>query len=101
MNVMESIVLGVHVVSAIVLVVVILTQRSEGGALSGLGGGSITGIMSARGTANILTRTTAILAAIFMLSGLALVSLSSKDKDVKSIIKQIERPAKTDVPLAE
>eukprot|EP01030_Chromulinospumella_sphaerica_P031945 gene31945-32633_t len=51
------------------LVGVVLIQRSEGGGL-GIGGGS--GFMSARGTANALTRTTAILAVLFFITSLSL-----------------------------
>src|SRR3954465_13035439 len=53
---MITIVLVVHLLIASAMVGVILIQRSEGGALGGLGGGTMGGMMSARGTANLLTR---------------------------------------------
>lgn len=56
----------------IALVIVVLLQRSEGGAL-GMGGG---GFMSARGAANALTRTTAILATAFFATSIALGIIS-------------------------
>ncbi|MEC8026018.1 MAG: preprotein translocase subunit SecG, partial [Pseudomonadota bacterium] len=65
---MTAVLLTVHLMIAAGLIVVILLQRSEGGGL-GIGGGAgggMGGFMSARGTANLLTRTTAILAAAFM-----------------------------------
>ena len=59
---MITIILVIHLLIATAMVGVILIQRSEGGALGGLGGGTMGGMMSARGTANLLTRATAILA---------------------------------------
>ena len=58
---------------AIALVGVILIQRSEGGGL-GIGGGG--GFMTTRGTANLLTRATAILATVFMLLSLTLALMN-------------------------
>jgi preprotein translocase subunit SecG len=61
--------LVVHAIVAAILVTVILMQRSEGG---GLGtGGSPSGLMSARGAADFLTRSTAVLASVFV--GLSIV----------------------------
>ena len=65
------------------LVGVVLLQKSEGGGL-GMGGGG--GFMSARGTANVLTRTTAILAAIFFGTSLALSMLAGYSREPKSIL---------------
>lgn len=63
---MGSVLLVLQLIVAIFLVAVILMQRSNGGALSGLGGDSgIGGLISARGKGNILTRITAILATLF------------------------------------
>lgn len=64
---MQTVLLVIYLMVVIALIGVVLIQRSEGGGL-GIGGGS--GFMSARGTANALTRTTAILATLFF--GLAL-----------------------------
>lgn len=69
---MQTVLLVVHLMVVIALVGVVLLQRSEGGAL-GIGGGG--GFMTSRGTANVLTRTTAILAAIFFLTSMALTIL--------------------------
>ena len=63
---MGTVLLVIHLLIAIFLVAVILLQRSEGGALDGLGGGSgASNFLTARGTGNLLTRTTAILATLF------------------------------------
>ena len=67
---METILIIIHLMIVVALVVVVLLQRSEGGAL-GIGGGG-GGLMSARGAANALTRTTGILAAAFFVTSLSL-----------------------------
>jgi preprotein translocase subunit SecG len=72
---MTTVLLIVHLFVTLALIGVVLIQRSEGG---GLGVGSTQGMgsfMSGRGTANLLTRTTAILATIFMALSLALALL--------------------------
>ncbi len=78
---MITILLVVHILIALALIVVVLLQRSEGGGLGigggGGGGAGMAGLMTGRGTANLLTRTTAILAACFMVSSIALTVLSS------------------------
>ena len=70
---MGTVLLVLHLLIAIFLVAVILLQRSEGGALDGLGGGSgASSFLSARGTGNFLTRTTAILATLFIITSISL-----------------------------
>ncbi|MEW6631961.1 MAG: preprotein translocase subunit SecG [Pseudomonadota bacterium] len=70
---METVLIVVHLMVVLALVGVVLLQRSEGGGL-GIGGGS--GFMTARGAANALTRATAILAAAFFVTSLALSVLA-------------------------
>jgi preprotein translocase subunit SecG len=72
-----NVLLVVHILIALALVGVVLIQRSEGGGL-GIGGGTAGGFMTTRGTANLLTRTTAIMAALFMLTSLALAILATR-----------------------
>lgn len=72
---MATVVLVIHLLLALALIGTILLQKSEGGAL-GMGGGGMSGFMSGRSTANLLTRTTAILAAGFFLTSLALAYLA-------------------------
>ena len=83
---MTTVLLVVHMLIATAMVGVILIQRSEGGALGGLGGGTMGGMMSARGTANLLTRTTAILAACFIATSLALAILAGHSTRGGSIL---------------
>ena len=72
---MITFLLVVHTLIAIGLVGVILLQRSEGGGL-GIGGGTGGGLMSARGAANLLTRSTTVLASLFILSSIVLAVLA-------------------------
>ena len=85
---MAEIVLAIHVLLALGLIVFILLQRSDGGALGGLGGGmSLSGIMGSQGSANFLTRITAIFAALFMITSLILAVMESRNnKDSSSIL---------------
>ena len=85
---MAEIVLAIHVLLALGLIVFILLQRSDGGALGGLGGGmSLSGIMGNQGSANFLTRITAIFAAPFMITSLILAVMESRNnKDSSSIL---------------
>lgn len=75
---MITVLLVVHILIAIALIVVVLLQRSEGGGLGIGGGGGMGGFMTARGTANLLTRTTAILAGAFMVMSVLLAVLASR-----------------------
>lgn len=94
---METVILVIHLLLALALVGVILVQRSEGGGL-GIGGGTMGGMMTARGSANLLTRTTAILAACFMTTSIILAILAGGHNRPQSIIDQI--PAQPAAPAA-
>ena len=80
---MQTVIIVVHLMIVIVLIGAVLLQKSEGGGL-GMGGGA--GFMSSRGTANLLTRTTAILAVGFFITSLLLSWLASFDRKPTSII---------------
>ncbi|MDB2405042.1 preprotein translocase subunit SecG [Alphaproteobacteria bacterium] len=101
---MEKVILVVHIISAISLVGIILLQKSEGGALSGLGGGDPSaGVFSTKGTANALTRITALLAVIFMVTALLMASISNKSIS-SNILEKVTQPVEQtdgEVPLAE
>jgi preprotein translocase subunit SecG len=86
----------VQALIAAALVGVILIQRSEGG---GLGvGGSPSGIMSARGAADFLTRTTAILAVLFVLLSIVLAALAVNVTSGRDIDTSLERGAPAATP---
>ena len=75
---METSLLIIHAILAVILIIVVLVQRAEGGAL-GIGGGSDG--MSPRGSADILTRTTAIIAVLFVITSISLTVLSLKSSE--------------------
>lgn len=84
---MEAVLITVYLIIALALIAVILLQRSEGGGL-GMGGGSSTGLLTVRGSANLLTRTTAILAALFFATAIGLTILSGVDSGTRSILER-------------
>jgi len=80
---MQTVVIVVHLMIVAVLIGSVLLQKSEGGGL-GMGGGA--GFMSSRGTANLLTRTTAILAAGFFVTSLFLAWSAGYNRQPASIL---------------
>ena len=98
---METLVLTVHILIAFALVVVVLLQRSEGGGLGiGGGGGGGGGFMTARGTANLMTRTTTILAIGFFTTTIILAILAGYTTEPTSIVDEVlqQAPAKPSGP---
>ncbi|HKD47815.1 MAG TPA: preprotein translocase subunit SecG [Rhizomicrobium sp.] len=84
---MQTILVFAELVIAVALIIFVLLQRSEGGALGiGGGGGGFGGLFSPRGAADTLTRTTAILAALFFLTCVALNLLALHGRNEKSIL---------------
>ena len=83
---MLTVLIVIHLMIVLALVGVVLIQRSEGGGL-GIGGGS--GFMSARGAANALTRTTAILATLFFITSLGLGILTRYQSRPTDILDRI------------
>ena len=90
-----------HIMVAFALIGVVLLQKSEGGAL-GIGGGGMSGFMTGRSTANLLTRATAILAAAFFTTSVLLVVMHNRARTPASIIGQgaPAAPAHPIAPLA-
>ncbi len=86
---METVLLVIHLMLAVALICVVLLQRSaqEGGGLTG--GGTMGGLFTARGSANLLTRTTAILATCFIAMSLILGVMASRSHDKRSLVEQI------------
>jgi preprotein translocase subunit SecG len=87
---MHNVLLVIHVLLAIAMIGVILLQRSEGG---GLGmARSESSLLTTRGTANLLTRATAILATGFFLTSLALAVLAGRTSGGGSIFDRAPAP---------
>ncbi len=104
---MTTVVLLIHLFLALALVITVLLQRSEGGAL-GIGGSPMGGFMTARGSANLLTRATAVLAALFMLTSIGLAIMADRRAESRSIVdapaaptqQKPAEPGPPTVPLA-
>ena len=84
---MANVLIVAYLLIVLALIAVILLQRSEGGAL-GIGGGSGGGFMTARGSANLLTRTTAILATLFFATAIGLTILNEVDRGTSGILER-------------
>ena len=93
---MQTVLLLIHVLLALGIVLLVLLQRSEGGAL-GIGGGSVDGLVSARGAGSLLTRWTGILAACFIATSLVLAIIAGNGREKISIV---DEPVETNLPSA-
>ena len=94
---METILIVANIVLAIVLIIIVLLQRSEGGAL-GLGL-SQDNFASTRSVGNFLTKTTAIIATLFIISSISLVVLSRGDlEETQSVLEKIEEEKDLELP---
>ena len=90
---LETLVLTIHILIAVALVAVILLQRSEGGGL-GIGGSSSGGgFMTARGTANLMTRATTFLAIGFFATTVVLAILAGYSNEPASIVDEVLQQA--------
>lgn len=107
---MQTVLLTIHTLIALALVGLVLLQRSEGGGLGiGGGGGAGGGFMTARGTANLLTKATAILATCFFLTSIGLAILAGAGSQTTSIVDEVlnatpvtdSAPAKPSVPTGQ
>jgi preprotein translocase subunit SecG len=83
---LQTVLIVIHLMIVVALTGVVLLQRSEGGAL-GMGGGS--GFMTGRGQANVLTRATAILAALFFATSLGLTLLANYSRSNRSLLEGV------------
>ena len=94
---METILIVANIVLAIILIIIVLLQRSEGGAL-GLGL-SQDNFASTRSVGNFLTKTTAIIATLFIISSISLVVLSRGDlEETQSVLEKIEEEKDLGLP---
>ena len=104
---MFNVIVVIHLILAVAMIGIVLLQRSEGGGLGigGGGGGGMAGFLSGRGTASLLTRATAILAAAFMVTSLSLTMLASRGTEPGSLLDDlpasvpVEEPQGPSVPL--
>jgi preprotein translocase subunit SecG len=81
---MQTVIIVIHLMVVSAMVGVVLLQRSEGG---GLGMGNTGGFLTSRGSANVLTRTTAMLGAVFFATSMVLSILAGLDRKPHSILE--------------
>ncbi len=93
---MENFVLLVNIILAILLVIIILLQKSEGGAL-GLGV-SQDSFVSSRSAGNFLTKTTVIIASLFIITSIALTIISREQISSTSVLEKIEEKEDSNEP---
>lgn len=96
---LTTLVLVIHAIIAVALVGVILLQRSEGGGL-GIGGGGGGGLMTARGAADLLTRTTTWLAAAFIGTSILLAVLAAHNAKPRDIDTSLAKSAPAEAPTS-
>jgi preprotein translocase subunit SecG len=93
---MQTVIIVVHLMIVTAMIGLVLLQKSEGGGL-GMGGGG-GGFLTSRGTSNVLTRTTAILAAVFFATSLLLSILAGWDRKPRSILQDSSPTAPASQP---
>jgi preprotein translocase subunit SecG len=107
---MQNVLLVIQILICVAMVGVILVQRTaqDGGGLTG-GSSTMGGLFTARGSANLLTRITAILATLFIVNSLALGYIASSLHQTRSVLDQVPvqsapattAPAKPTAPASE
>jgi preprotein translocase subunit SecG len=99
---MQTVIVVIHLMVVVAMIGFVLLQKSEGG---GLGIGSTGGFLTSRGTANVLTRATAILALIFFITSLSLSVLAGLDRKPRSILNTgapaTQQPGAPPAPLGQ
>ena len=88
---MEQVLIVVHAIVAVLLITIILLQKSNTDGLKGIGGGDInSSVLSGSSSSSLLTKITVVLAIIFMVNCLVLANISSR-KSSKSVIAQLAK----------
>lgn len=99
---MHTVLISLHLIIVLGLIAVVLLQRSEGGlGLGGSGSGGVSGFMTGRGQANALTRATAVLAALFFTTSMALAILSHRSAAPRSILEGVGTSQPATPPSAD
>ncbi|MCE2999833.1 MAG: preprotein translocase subunit SecG [Betaproteobacteria bacterium] len=99
---MEILLLVIHVAAAIAIVALVLLQHGKGADMgAAFGGGSSGSMFGASGSANFLSRSTAILATIFFLTSIALTVFVGKGKESEGVMNKAADPAKSESPASQ
>ena len=99
---MENFILVLNIILAIILVIVILLQKSEGGAL-GIGA-SQESFISSRSAGNLLTKATAIIATLFIVTSISLTIMAQKEISTSSVLEKVEEkqdPSEPQIPKSD
>ena len=99
---MENFILILNIILAILLVIVILLQKSEGGAL-GIGA-SQESFISSRSASSILTKATAIIATLFIITSISLTIIAQKEIPTSSVLEKVEEkqdPSEPQIPKSD
>ena len=99
---MENFILVLNIILAIILVIIILLQKSEGGAL-GIGA-SQESFISSRSAGNLLTKVTAIIATLFIITSISLTIMSQKEISSSSVLEKVEEkqdPSEPQIPKSD
>ena len=99
---MENFILVSNIILAIILVIVILLQKSEGGAL-GIGA-SQESFISSRSAGNLLTKVTAIIATLFIITSISLTIMAQKGISTSSVLERVEEkqdPTEPQIPKSD
>ena len=99
---MENLILVSNIILAILLVIVILLQKSEGGAL-GIGA-SQESFVTSRSAGNFLTKVTAIIATLFIITSISLTIIGQKEISTSSVLEKVEEkqdPSEPQIPKSD
>ena len=99
---MENIVLAINIIFAILLVILILLQKSEGGAL-GLGV-SQDSFISSRSASHFFTKATAIIATLFIITSILLTIITQENAPTSSVLEKVEEekdPTEPEIPKSD
>ena len=99
---MENLIIILNIILAIILVIVILLQKSEGGAL-GIGV-SQESFISSRSAGNLLTKATAIIATLFIVTSILLTIMAQKEIPTSSVLEKVEEkqdPSEPQIPKSD
>tara|TARA_B100001971_G_C17691421_1_gene287222 strand:+ start:27 stop:326 length:300 start_codon:yes stop_codon:yes gene_type:complete len=99
---MENFILVLNIILAIILVIIILLQKSEGGAL-GIGA-SQESFISSRSAGNLLTKATAIIATLFIITSISLTIIGQKEISTSSVLEKVEEkqdPSEPQIPKSD
>ena len=93
---MQNVILVIHILACLVMIGLVLVQKSEGGGLGiGGGGGGGNSLLSGRGAAGAVVRSTIIFGAIFFITSLALTTIASRTNDTRSDVERALTPDDT------